>query len=83
MVKICDRCKLQMKKAFYRYPHVWEKVQKTYSTKDAIFSVMLQFCEKCVRIFDQNDINMRAKYLFVNNPKLIEFYMQYRRKKND
>ena len=75
---ICDRCKKQTKKPLYRYPHVWDKPSNTCS--DATFFILLMFCERCVRIFDQLNIEMRNKYLYKDNNLLIKFYKQYRKK---
>ena len=72
----CDRCKNKIsKKLFYRYPHVWEKPSNT--CLDSTYSVLLMFCHKCIIIFDKLNEDMRNKYLYHNNKKLIKFYEQY------
>ena len=93
-VKHCDRCKNLLPKvkagqrykykAFYRYPHIFNKIEQSGSYKNSIFSTMLIFCEKCVSIFDELNQDMRGKYLYTGkegNEKLIKFYKQYVRRK--
>jgi len=74
--KKCCRCGVWIAgKPFFRYPHVFDKPSN--SVYDAIWSKILYFDESCVRIFDKNNEEMRSKYMYINNEKLIKFYEQY------
>lgn len=77
----CDRCGLVTHKPFYRYPHVWEKPSNTCT--DSIFSTLILLCPKCLKIYDKIDKDMRTKYLYVDNDKLIYFYRQYEEKRSE
>ena len=79
--KQCDRCKQKHPKVFYRYPHIWAKPEDMGTCANAIFSILLCFCEKCVKIFDANNEKMRLEFHFKDNEKLKYFYKQYREKK--
>jgi hypothetical protein len=73
----CNRCGkiIPRKKVFYRYPAI--KDIPSNSCDNIIYSTLLTFCDKCVRIFDNNNKTMRSKYLYKDNEKLKHFYLQY------
>ena len=75
MLKKCDRCGKTGNKFHWRYPHIWDQPSNT--CLNAIWSKILVFCEDCQPIFDKLDTDMRLKYLYKDNAKLIKFYEQY------